>query len=473
MTDVERHIADHLERSCRHREIGALYCVDKTRALEKARALDARTARGERLGALGGQSVCIKDNIVTRAFATTAGSRLLEGYRPPYDATVVSRLEAADAIVLGKTNLDEFAMGSSCEQNAHFVCRNPWDLERVAGGSSGGSAAAVAACLCDVALGSDTGGSIRQPAAFCGVTGLKPTYGRVSRYGLIALASSLDQIGPIARTARACRQVLAVIEGPDGRDATCVGRGPIPKLGQHDEPWRIGIPRAALRESTLQPEIRRCLHKTEAALERLGTARVDVSLPHLDYALAAYYVLASAEAASNLARYDGCRYGRRSEQPADDPNALITQSRSEGFGREVKRRILLGTFVLKDGYESGHYARAQNARRLIRDDFERVFKRCDAVLLPTTPETAFRLGAKLDQPRKMYASDVFTVAANLAGLPALSFPAGFDDAGLPIGLQLIGRAFQDELLLSIVERFQAHSDHHRKRPPLSLLDGIA
>ncbi len=441
----------------------AFLAVDADGLRAAAGALDERRARGEECGALAGIPVAIKDNICTRGLVTTAGSKMLAGFRPPYDATVVARLRAAGALVVGKTNLDEFGMGSSCERSAFFPTRNPWDLERVPGGSSGGSAAAVAAGMVPVALGSDTGGSLRQPAALCGLTGLKPTYGRVSRSGLIAFASSLDQIGPLARSARECARLLEVIAGHDPRDATSLDR-PFSRTEPASlEGLRLGYPRE-FRAVRTEPAVQRRVDEAVEVLTAQGARCVPVTLPHLDLALATYLVLANAEASSNLARYDGVRYGHRAA--CDDLAKMTARSRAEGFGAEVKRRICLGSFALSAGYHDAFYRRAQAARALIAEDFAAAFENVDCLVGPTCPVPAFPLGERTQDPLSMYEVDVFTIAPNLAGLPALSLPCGATRDGLPVGLQLIGPRFCDARLLAIGESFQAATAFHEACVPL-------
>ncbi|MGE5175035.1 MAG: Asp-tRNA(Asn)/Glu-tRNA(Gln) amidotransferase subunit GatA [Hyphomicrobiales bacterium] len=436
-------------------------------ALEQARALDARRARGERLGPLAGVPVALKDNLCTRGVPTTCASRVLEGYRPPYDAHVVERLREADAVIVGKTNCDEFAMGSSTENSAYFPTRNPWDPSRVPGGSSGGSAAAVAAREAALALGSDTGGSVRQPAAFCGVYGLKPTYGAVSRYGLVAFASSLDQIGPFARNARDTALLYNAICGRDPRDATSRPDAkpvPLDALEGGVAGLTIGIPRDVIGDEGIAPEIRSCFDDAAKRFAALGARIVDVALPSARHAIATYYLIAPAEASSNLARYDGVRYGRR--VPGADLAAMYEATRGAGFGREVKRRILLGTYALSAGYYDAYYLRAQKVRTLIRRDFLEALRLADALFLPVTPTTAFGLGEKTDDPLAMYLNDIFSIPASLAGMPALSYPAGFGPTGLPIGLQLVGRPFAEETLLRIARATEAGSDATTRAPAM-------
>jgi aspartyl-tRNA(Asn)/glutamyl-tRNA(Gln) amidotransferase subunit A len=435
--------------------VRAFLTVTADAAREQARRVDEKIARGEPVGPLAGIPVAVKDNICTADARTTCASRILETYVPPYDATVVRKLRAADAVIVGKTNLDEFAMGSSTENSAFFPTRNPWDLGRVPGGSSGGSAAAVAAGMAPLALGSDTGGSIRQPAALTGTVGFKPTYGRVSRYGLVAFGSSLDQIGPFARTVRDAALLAQVISGHDPLDSTSVDR-PVPDFaGGLERPaagLRLGVPREYFGPG-LDPEVRDAVEKAIARLEAAGARRVEVSLPLTEYAIAAYYIVAPCEASSNLARYDGVHYGHRAPG-CEDVLTLVSRSRREGFGPEVTRRILLGTFALSSGYYEAYYNRALKVRRKIRDDFDRAFERCDVLVGPTSPTPAFPLGAKAADPLAMYLCDVYTVATNLAGLPGISIPCGLTSAGLPVGLQIQGRAFDDLGVLQAARAFE-------------------
>ncbi len=445
--------------------LDAFLAVTAERALDRARALDARLARGEAAPPLAGVPAAVKDVLHVEGLPTTCGSRLLEGYRPPFSATAVLRLEAAGAIVVGKTNMDEFAMGSSTENSAYKATRNPWDPGRVPGGSSGGSAAAVAARMAPVALGTDTGGSIRQPAAFCGVVGLKPTYGRVSRYGLVAFGSSLDQVGPLARSVEDAALAASPLFGADPRDATSVERPAgdlMAALARDADGLRVGIPRAFLAEG-VEAETMARFEEALAALGDAGVRLVDVDLPHLRHAVATYYLVATAEASSNLARFDGVRFGRR-EGADSDLRSLYGRTRDAGFGPEVKRRIILGTFALSSGYYDAYYLRAQKVRALIRRDFERAFEACDVVATPTTPSPAFRLGEKTSDPLQMYLEDIFTVPANLAGLPALSIPCGLA-GGLPVGLQLLGRPFDEETLLRAGAAYQRLTRHHELAPP--------
>ncbi len=439
--------------------------IDPTGALAAARAWDERFARGGDLPPLAGLPVAVKDNICTAGMPTTCASRILAGWVPPYDATVVTRLKDAGAIVLGKTNLDEFAMGSSTENSGFGPTRNPWDLSRVPGGSSGGSASAVAAGMAPLALGTDTGGSIRQPAGFTGVVGLKPTYGRVSRYGLVAFASSLDQIGPLARTVADAALLLGVIAGHDTRDSTSADL-PIPDFpaaaAKGARGVRIGIPREAFGEG-LQRPVNDAVLAAARQLERLGAVVSEISLPSIPYALPTYYLLATSEASANLARYDGVQYGLR--VPTDDLYTMYTRTRAQGFGSEVKRRIMLGTYALSAGYYEGFFLKAQRARTLIRREFLQALEAVDLVLMPVSPTVPFRLGEKVDDPLQMYLADVYTIPVNLAGLPGISVPCGFSD-GLPIGLQLIGRPFDEPTVLGAAHAYEQATEWHKRRPPL-------
>jgi aspartyl-tRNA(Asn)/glutamyl-tRNA(Gln) amidotransferase subunit A len=434
----------------------------------EAAAADARRARGGARGPLDGVPIAIKDNILQREEPGTCASRILAGFESPYDATVTARLRAAGAIVIGRTNMDEFAMGSSTEHSAFGPTRNPWDAGRIPGGSSGGSAAAVAAGIVPVALGSDTGGSIRQPAAHCGVVGLKPSYGRVSRYGLVAFASSLDQIGPLAHTAADAARVLEVIAGHDESDATSLAE-PVAPYGESlcgdVSGLVVGLPAEYFVEEGVDPEVLGCVRESVAELERAGAKVREVSLPHAEYAIATYYLICTAEASSNLARYDGVRYGHRSEARGGYLE-MYRKTRSEGFGAEVKRRILLGTYVLSAGYYDAYYRRAQKVRTLLRRDFEQAFATCDVIATPTAPEPAFRIGERSADALRMYLSDVYTVSANLAGIPGLSTPCGFAD-GMPVGLQLLAPPLDEATLLRVADAFQRRTDWHT-RPPAGL-----
>jgi aspartyl-tRNA(Asn)/glutamyl-tRNA(Gln) amidotransferase subunit A len=436
-------------------------------ALARAADLDRRRDELAHLP-LYGVPIAIKDNICTRGLRTTASSRILETFVPPYDATVISRLEAAGAVVIGKTNCDEFAMGSSTENSAFGSTHNPWALDRIPGGSSGGSAAAVAARLAPIALGSDTGGSIRQPAALCGVLGLKPTYGRVSRYGLLAFGSSLDQIGPFARTVDDAALVLSVIAGLDAADATTADEPPPSwaNLASPPADMRIGVPRALLAAG-VDEHVQAAVAESLAELERQGAELVDIELPHASFAIPVYYLVATAEASSNLARYDGVRFTWRARLgPNADLAEMYDRTRDEGFGAEVKRRIMLGAYVLSAGYYDAYYLKAQQVRTLIKRDYERAFLSVDAIAMPTSPTAAFKLGERLDDPLQMYLNDVFTVSANLAGLPAISVPCGFTPDSLPIGLQLVGRPFEEDSLLRIARAYEQATSWHKAAPPL-------
>ncbi len=443
-------------------EINSLITVTPDAALEAADRADAARAKGE-AGPLTGLPLAIKDLFCTDGVLTTAGSRMLANFVAPYDASVVERLKAAGTVSLGKTNLDEFAMGSSNE-NSHFgPVKNPWDLAAVPGGSSGGSAAAVAAGLVPAAMGTDTGGSIRQPAAFCGITGLKPTYGRVSRWGIIAYASSLDQAGPMARTAEDCALLLNAIAGHDLRDSTSVARG-VPdyteELAAPLSGLKIGLPREYFGDG-LDPEVESAVREAVKVYESLGATVREVSLPHTHYAIPAYYVIAPAEASANLSRYDGVRFGHRCDNPTDLID-LYKRSRAEGFGEEVKRRILIGTHTLSEGFFDAYYKKAQQVRRLIRQDFLDAFEEVDVLMGPASPTPAFDLGARKD-PVSMYLQDIYTIAVNLAGIPGISVPAGFA-GGRPVGLQILGTHFAEARLLNVAHRFQQATDWHLRRP---------
>jgi aspartyl-tRNA(Asn)/glutamyl-tRNA(Gln) amidotransferase subunit A len=448
--------------------IGAFVSTRDEAALAEAAAADAARARGEQKGELHGLPIAVKSNIVSPDFETDCASKILAGFRAPYEATVLERLRhRSGLVVVGNTNMDEFAMGSSCENSAVLTTVNPWDTARVPGGSSGGSAAAVAARQVPVALGSDTGGSIRQPAALCGAVGLKPTYGRVSRYGLVAFASSLDQIGPITRSVADAASVLEVIAGHDPLDSTSSARD-VPDfragLDGSVRDLRIGIPREFFDAEGTDPYTLQLVRDAVAELERAGARTVEVSLPHTSYGIAAYYLIANAEASSNLSRYDGVRFGFRAA--ADELHEMYSRTRSEGFGTEVKRRILLGTFVLSAGYYEAYYGRAQQVRTLIRRDFDDAFEVCDLIATPTSPGPAWNLGERVDDPLKMYLSDIFTTTVNLAGLPAISVPCGFDKHALPAGLQLIGPAHDEQVLLRVGDAYQRQTDWHARVPAL-------
>lgn len=437
-------------------------------ALEMAQAADDRRAAGED-SLLLGIPIGIKDSISTQGLKTTCGSKILADYIPPYDATVVQKLRQAGAVFLGKTNTDEFTMGSSTEHAAFFPTRNPWDIERVPGGSSGGSAAAVTAMTAPVALGTDTGGSIRQPAAFCGITGLKPTYGRVSRYGLIAHGSSLDQIGPLSRSARDAALVLQTIAGHDPKDATTL-KAPVPDYSRDLEQTqgfkglKIGLPREYFIDG-LNPVIETAVRQALKVAEANGAEIIDISLPHTPYGIPVYYLIATAEASSNLSRYDGVRYGLR--VPGEDMWQTFFESRAAGFGPEVKRRIMLGTYALSAGYYDAYYLKAQKVRTLLRRDFEAAFQKVDVIFTPVTPDVAFKLGQKVDDPLQMYLSDIFTVVANLAGICGITVGCGFSE-GLPLGLQILGPALDESTILQVAHAYQRETDWHTRRPELKV-----
>jgi aspartyl-tRNA(Asn)/glutamyl-tRNA(Gln) amidotransferase subunit A len=442
---------DHLDKG-----LHAFLAVPRSHLVEQARAVDEKRAAGKPLGPLAGVPVALKDALCTRGIPTTSGSKILEGYVPPYDATVVARLRAADALLTGKTNMDEFAMGSSTEHSAFGPTRNPWDTSRTPGGSSGGSAVAVASRMTTAALGSDTGGSIRQPAALTGVVGVKPTYGRVSRYGLVAFASSLDQIGPLATDVRGTARVLSVIAGQDALDATSLA-APVDDYetacGKSIKGMRLGVPDEYFAQG-ISPEVEASVRAAIKELEKAGCTVKRVSLPHTRFAVATYYVLATAEASSNLARFDGVRYGLRVER-SRDLRTMYGDTRDAGFGAEVKRRILLGTFVLSAGYYDAYYLQAQKVRTLIRRDFESAFESVDAIVGPTSPTVAFKLGEKVDDPLAMYLNDVYTLPASLAGIPGISVPAGPSPAGLPVGLQIIAPALKETTMFSLAAAIEA------------------
>ena len=443
--------------------VNAFITVDPDRSLAQARAADARIAAGQG-GGLTGIPLAQKDIFCAQGWRTTCGSKMLGNFVSPYDATVIERFNAAGAVMLGKTNMDEFAMGSSNETSHFGAVKNPWDVTRVSGGSSGGSAAAVAAQMAPAATGTDTGGSIRQPAAMCNLTGLKPTYGVVSRYGMIAYASSLDQGGPMAQTAEDCALLLNVMAGFDERDSTCLERPGEDYTRDLEMPLtglRIGLPKEFFGEGCDAGVMQR-IEAAIADYRKLGAETVEVSLPNMKLAVPAYYVIAPAEASSNLSRYDGVRYGYRAPDYAD-LNDMYAKSRAQGFGDEVKRRILIGTYVLSHGYYDAYYLQAQRIRRLIANDFVAAFRQCDVILGPTSPTTAFRLGEKTDDPVQMYLSDIYTIAVNLAGLPGVSLPCGLAD-GLPVGLQLIGDYFSEARLLNVAHRYQQATEWHRLRP---------
>ncbi|MBI4736812.1 MAG: Asp-tRNA(Asn)/Glu-tRNA(Gln) amidotransferase subunit GatA [candidate division NC10 bacterium] len=448
-------------------QVQAFNTLTPRMAVGFAKKFEEMQARREKLPPLAGVPLAIKDVICTKGVATTCSSRILENYVPPYNATVMARLNAAGALMLGKTNMDEFAMGSSTENSAFKKTRNPWNLGCVPGGSSGGSAAAVAADMCAGALGSDTGGSIRQPGGFCGIAALKPTYGRVSRYGLVAFASSLDQIGPLAKDVRDAAILLKVIAGHDPLDSTS-GNVPVPNyeagLTGDIKGLRVGIP-SEYSIPGMDPEVESAIHKAIRVLEGLGAVQENVALPHTDYAVATYYLVATAEASSNLERYDGVKYGYRTPR-SEHLIDMYMKTRREGFGPEVKRRIMLGTYALSAGYYDAYYLKALKVRTLIRQDFTEAFKRCDVIVTPTSPTPAFKFGEKMDDPLQMYLSDIFTISGNLAGVPGISVNCGFTKSGLPIGLQVIGKPFDEETILRVAHAYEQATPWHRERPRL-------
>ena len=459
--ELTRHFLDRIGQFS---SLNAYIAVDEEGAIESARKADQAIASGQ-LADLTGLPIAHKDIFCTRRLTTTCGSKMLAGFAAPYDATVVERLASAGAVVTGKTNMDEFAMGSSNETSFFGSVHNPWDITRVPGGSSGGSAAAVAARLVPGATGTDTGGSIRQPAAFCGLTGLKPSYGRVSRYGMIAFASSLDQGGPITRSAEDAALFFSAMAGFDSRDSTSIAQE-APSvddlLSKPLKGLRLGLP-TEFFDNSVDAEVLARVREALDALESLGAQLVDVSLPNSSAGIPCYYVIAPAEASSNLSRFDGVRFGHRSKDAAD-LQSLLENSRAEGFGDEVKRRILIGTYVLSAGYYDAYYLKAQKIRRIISEDFSKAFERCDVIVGPTSPTTAFALGEKTKDPVSMYLNDIFTNTVNLAGLPGLSIPVGFDTAGLPVGMQLIGRFMDEAPLLSVGHRYQQETDWHLRCP---------
>jgi aspartyl-tRNA(Asn)/glutamyl-tRNA(Gln) amidotransferase subunit A len=442
--------------------------VDEPAAMKQAEAIDSKRDRGETIGKLAGVPVAVKDIFCTAGARTTCGSKILQNFVPPYDAHVIARLRAEDGVVIGKTNMDEFAMGSSTENSAYQVTGNPWDPTLVPGGSSGGSAAAVAAGMAPLALGTDTGGSIRQPAALCGIVGMKPTYGRVSRFGVVAFASSLDQVGPFGHNVRDAALLLEVIAGHDRRDSTSVDR-PVPTYSRTiDEPVRpltIGVAREHFAQG-LDPEVERAVRDAIKVYQDQEAKVVDISLPASPYSVAVYYLVATAEASSNLARYDGVHYGHRSGTHKDLIE-MYSRSRGEGFGAEVKRRIMLGTYALSSGYKDAYYVKALKVRRLIKEDFDRAFENCDVVVGPTSPTAAFKAGEKVDDPLAMYLTDIYTIAAPLAGIAGISIPCGFTKAGLPIGLHLTGAPFEEEKLLRVARMYERATNWHTRRPKLS------
>ena len=433
------------------KKISAFLTLTRDLALSQAKEIDDRILEGREISVLAGVPMAVKDNILVENVRCTAGSKILENYIAPYDATVIKKLKSQGAVILGKTNLDEFAMGSSTENSGFFPTKNPNDLTRVPGGSSGGSAATVAANLSVFALGSDTGGSIRQPASFCGVSGLKPTYGAISRYGLIAFASSLDQIGPLTKTVEDCRIVFEAISGKDEMDSTSVKMPKIQNTKYEIQDTKIGVPKEYFIKG-MNVEVEKIIKKAVKKIENLGAKIEEISLPHAEYALPCYYIIAPSEASANLARFDGIKYGY-SQKAAKDLMEVYLQSREKGFGAEVRRRIMLGTYALSAGYYEAYYKRAQKVRTLIKEDFEKAFEKVDLILTPVSPSVAFKLGEKISDPLTMYLSDIFTIAINLAGLPALSLPCGKVN-NLPVGLQIIGNKFEEDEILKVGEIFE-------------------
>jgi len=447
-------------------KVHAFITLMKEEALSQAEKIDGEIKQGK-LKELSGIPLALKDILCTRGVKTTCGSKMLADFVPPYDATVVEKLREAGAVFLGKTNMDEFAMGSSNETSYFGITKNPWDLSRTPGGSSGGSAAAVAADECAAALGSDTGGSIRQPAALCGVVGMKPTYGRVSRYGLVAFASSLDQVGPFTKDVEDCALLLEVISGYDPKESTSVPV-PVPRyrefLGRDIAGWQVGVPKEYFGAG-LDKDVEEAIQRAMVTLEGLGVKLVPLSLPHTEYCIAVYYIIAPAEASSNLARYDGVKYGFRAGE-SRDLLQMYKRTRSAGFGAEVKRRIMLGTYVLSAGYYDAYYKKASQVRMLIKRDFDAAFEKCPVLLTPTSPTPAFKIGEKTDDPLKMYLSDIFTISANLAGIPGISIPCGYTKEGLPVGLQFLAPPFEEGRLLQIAYAYEKASPIPKRRPKL-------
>ena len=448
-------------------KVDAFISVSERTALTQAKEADHKIADGD-CNPLTGIPLAIKDVICTRDFPATCGSKILENFKPPYDATVIQKLRKAGAVIVGKLNMDEFAMGSSTENSGFKVTCNPWDPSRVPGGSSGGSAAAVAADMCLGALGSDTGGSIRQPASYCSTVGMKPTYGRVSRYGLVAFASSLDQIGPLSKNVADCALLLNVIAGHDSADSTSVPRD-VPDytaaLQKGLKGVRVGIPKEYGSGAGMDPEVLVAVNKAVQIIEDLGAEKIEVSLPHTEYAVAAYYVIAPSEASSNLARYDGVKYGVR-DKDQDELIKMYRSTRSRGFGHEVQRRIIIGTYCLSAGYYDAYYGKASQVRTLIMEDFDKAFEACDVLLCPVAPTPAFKIGENIDDPLTMYLMDIFTIPANLAGIPGMSVPCGFSTAGHPIGLQLMGKHFNEEKIFKVAYNFEQATNFHKKKPAL-------
>ncbi len=463
--EVTKQMLENIKNT--EKNINAYTSVLEDKALENAKKVQEKIDSGEELSPLAGVPMAIKDNICTKGINTTCGSKMLESFIPPYNATVTDKLDAAGAVVLGKLNMDEFAMGGSTETSYFGPTKNPWDLERVPGGSSGGSAAAVAADEAIYTLGSDTGGSIRQPCSFCGVSGIKPTYGAVSRYGLVAFASSLDQIGPVGRDIKDCAAVLEIISGHDLKDSTSIKDSVFDFSNSFTgdaKGLKIGIPQNYFGDG-LDTDVKEAVLKVSENLKSLGAEISEFEMPVVDYAIPAYYVVACAEASSNLSRYDGIKYGFRSEK-GDGILDVFYNSRSEGFGMEVKRRIMLGSFVLSSGYYDAYYKKGLRVRGLIKNNFDEAFSKYDMILSPTAPTTAFKLGENTSDPLKMYLGDIYTVSVNLAGIPAVNIPCGFGKNGMPIGMQLIGKAFSEPVLVKAAYAFQSNTDFHLKKPEI-------
>ncbi|MCD4830302.1 MAG: Asp-tRNA(Asn)/Glu-tRNA(Gln) amidotransferase subunit GatA [Anaerohalosphaeraceae bacterium] len=467
-TDATEAIFSQIEKH--EPQIAAFISTFKDDALAKAKSIDEKIAADEKSGLLAGVPICVKDNMCTTFGPTSCASKMLENFHSPYNATVVEKLLAADAVIIGKANLDEFAMGSSTENSGLQQTFNPWDTRCVPGGSSGGSAAAMATKMCFAALGSDTGGSIRQPASFCGVVGLKPTYGRVSRFGLVAYGSSLDQIGPITSDVADAALMMNVIAGKDENDSTSIDEKTVPVsdylagIENDIDKLKIGIVPEFI--AAADPDVRNKIEEAIDCYRNAGSEIIEIKMPYFDYSIAAYYLLATAEASSNLARYDGVHYGHRTDSPADYVE-VYSKSRNEAFGAEVKRRIMLGTYALSSGYYDAYYLKALKVRNLIRGDFTKAFEKCDCIMMPVSPTTAFKIGEKTADPLQMYMADIYTIAVNLAGVPAVSLPCGFDANKLPIGLQIIAPAFEEAKLLRIARMFEKRNDYHLEQPNLT------
>jgi aspartyl-tRNA(Asn)/glutamyl-tRNA(Gln) amidotransferase subunit A len=453
------------------KQYNAFLAVAKESAFRRAKEIQSRIDKGEEISPLAGVPIALKDNVSTIGLETTCASKILEGYRPVFNATVVEKMDSAGMIVMGKLNMDEFALGGSSETSAFGAVHNPWDIGRVTGGSSGGSAAAISSGEAPIALGTDTGGSIRQPCSFCGVTGIKPTYGSVSRYGIIAYASSLDQAGPIGQNIEDCAALLSIISGPDGRDSTCIIDKPFDFTAPPAEmkQFRIGLPRNYLANG-IDDDVRAAVLAAAKEFEASGAIIEEFDMPLMDYMIPVYYIIGFAEVSSNLAKYDGIKYGYRSAN-AKNLSEVYRLSRSEGFGLEAKRRIMLGSFVLSSGYYDAYYKKALQGRALIKDAYNKLFEKFDIILSPVAPTTAYKLGENIEDPMKMYMGDIYTVSINLAGLPAVALPCGFDKQGLPIGFQLIGNSFSEIKLIDAARVFQSRTDYHTHKPPVS--GGIA